>query len=236
MRAFILFSCMTLALACSSKNETSPDEADSLDVDSVMIEAEPKTDTTLATADESESISTAIAELIDAQALQQNGYTLQLSASGYEYMTEATWSFDSLFNLTACSQRWASEGLEGQSSYFFRVEKLYAYCENDGYDSRNEIKLFHKQLGGISYTESDGVTVDSTLRALDLKTIPQTEADLKKQLQDIVNTLRDNEDKISGDDDALALHLENEVNYGEETMTETSEISLSKKLLTKLLE
>jgi hypothetical protein len=237
MRLLLVCVVLTALLSCNSRNETTEDLSDTLDVDTIIVIPDVDVDTMAASRSDLEPLQLALEELTQSQ-VDNSGttYRLELSASGYEYQTDATWFFDSLYNLVGCTQRWASEGMEGNSNHFFKLEKLFAFVKNDAYDTRTDVTLFHREMGGFSYTQNDGLATDSTMRAIDPNVLSQEEADIRKQLKDVVNSLRENEEQIADSEEGLLLELKNEVKYGEETFSETSQISLDKKLLDKLLE
>jgi hypothetical protein len=237
MRVLLLCLFVAVLASCQSRTDTTDDLSDTLDVDTTILIPDVDIDTTLAARTELEPLQHALEELIHSREENSGSmYRLQLTASGYEYQTNATWYFDSLFLLSGRSQSWASEGSEGKSEHFFKLDKLYAFRDDTESGSSTSVELFHRDLGGLKYEEGDGVSQDSTMTAVEPEVRSREEADLKGQLKEIIKSLRENQDDIVQEDDGVVLQLKNEARYGEETVTETSEITLDKKLLQRLLE
>jgi hypothetical protein len=231
MKINFLIAAVCLLLACSPRKETSTD-SDSTVVDTTAFVDEA--DSVYVTPDEAPDIRTAVDKMIQDQRDRSSSYyTLQLTASGYEYQTQSVWSFDSLLNLVHCFQDWSSDGTEGRSHHFFRQEKLYAVQEENGNPEEKDINVYHQELGGISYSESENAA-DSIVKPLDKKFFTDAEKDMKAQLAQIVRLLADHKAEISSDQPAT-LHIENDSKDDELPGKETTDISIDRKLLEELL-
>jgi hypothetical protein len=231
MKTVFLILSVCLLLACSPKPEHSPDsDSTALDTTAFVDEA----DSTYVMPDEAPDIRTAVDKMIHDQQERSSSYhTLNLTASGYEYQTQEVWSFDSLLNLVHCFQDWSSEGSDGRSHHFFRQEKLYAMEVENTYSGDKDIDIFHQELGGISYHESENIA-DSVAKPLNKKLFIDAERDMKMQLAQIVKLLADNKEKISSGQPAT-LHIENNSTDDELPGKEMTEITIDRKLLAELL-
>jgi hypothetical protein len=221
-----------ILFGCGVKNETGAEDDTVSHYDTTAFIDED--DSVYATPADAPDIRSAVESLIDAQKSRSSRYfTLRLSASGYEYQTDEVWSFDSLMTLVHCYQDWTAEGREGNSHHFFRQDKLYAVKDESGTDSENEISIYHAELGGIAYTEPTN-NQDTTFQTLDKKYLASSETDLKTRFAQIVTLLRDNQKNFSTDD-PVTLHIENDSADEEMPGKETTEITVDRKLLEKLL-
>jgi hypothetical protein len=232
MRNFVIIIVGILSAACGAKTDPATGSDSTFSDTTTFIDE--KDSTMVATASDAPEIMASLARLMDEHKQNEDSYaTLRLSVSGYEYKTDAVWSFDTLMNLVHCYQDWASEGIEGTSDHFFKLERLYAVREENDYDNRKDVAVYHQELGGASFTESESQT-DSTLKILDRKFLTDNEQSMKTQLQQIVQLLKDNKSVISSDDPAT-LHLENNSTDEEMPGTEVTDITIDRKLLEELL-
>jgi hypothetical protein len=143
------------------------------------------------------------------------------------------WSFDSLMNLVHCYQAYASEGMEGNSHHFFRQDKLYAIRDQTGSGEREDISIYHLELGGITYAETES-SADTVAKTLDKKFFTDSEQDIKTQLARIVQVLKEHQGSID-DGDPASMHIENESADEEMPGKETTDITIDRKLLDVLL-
>jgi hypothetical protein len=220
----VLFVCLA---GCTGNQDSASSEEDSVIRDTSTFIDEP--DSTYVAETDAPEIVASMERLIDGVEQNAGQFTLRLSAKGYEYQTEQVWSFDSLRNLTHCYQQWASEGAEGKSHHFFRQESLYAIAEELEGGETKEMKMYHEELGGISFS-GDGSASDSTAQPLGRKFFNDSEQELRKELAEIVKLLKENQSDITGEEDAQ-LTLETEGDVGKET----TEISVDRRLLEDLL-
>ena len=217
--------------ACGSRSDSST-TTDSASADRAPFSDEG--DSVVVTPADVPEITASVDRLIEEQEGNSDSYyKLRLSVSGYEYKTDGTWSFDSSLNLVHCSQEWASEGIEGRSTHVFRRERLYAVREENDYDARKDVEIFHLELGGDSYTGSESAT-DTVFQPLNRKFLIDNEQTMKTQLQQIIQLLKDNRPVISSDDPA-ELHLENNSDDEEMPGTEITDITVDRALLEELL-
>lgn len=238
MRIFIACLLLTSLFSCGSRTETTDDLSDTLAVDTTIIIPDVDIDTTMAMGTELKPLQLALNELTKSRNEKiETLYQLELNASGYEYQTNATWYFDSLFLLGGRVQKWSSEGAEGESEHFFQLDKLFAFSDHTstGSSDKTYTQIFHRGLGGLKFEEEDTLSPTGIV-AMEPDAVSQEEADLKRQLREIINSLREHEDEINEAGSGVTLVLSKKVAYGKQTFNETSEISLGKILLKKLLE
>lgn len=222
--AGMLASCGSRGSADSAGDSTSRDTPFTDERDSVT-----------ANAGDAPEIRTSLENLIaEHSKKKKNQSTLRLSVSGYEYKTDGTWKFDSLTKLTHCVQEWASEGIEGTSHYFFRRERLYAVYDENRFDGRKEVDVYHEELGGLTYVESRTAS-DSVVKILSRKFLADHEQSMRTQFIQIIKLLKDNQSYISSANPAK-LHLENDSTDEEMPGTETTDITVDRKLLEELVE
>src|SRR5688572_23736210 len=101
MRIFLACLFLTGLFSCGSRTETTDDFSDTLDVDTTIIIPDVDIDTTMATRTELEPLQLALDQLMQSREKNiESMYRFELTASGYEYQTDATWYFDSLFLLS----------------------------------------------------------------------------------------------------------------------------------------
>ena len=237
MKCLPLFLCLLVIAACATKTEIQSETSDTVYTSAIRDTSfitEP--DTVVVDKSDIESLNVALDRLIEQLSQNESTFELHLSASGYEYQTDATWYFDSLFSLVACAQTWAAESREGKSYHFFEQDKLIALREEEDNQVKNDVTLYHRQLGGLSYSDGGDQPTDSSFTAIEPDFVKQTEGDLKTQLKNIVGTLQSKQAEMEETDEGITLHLENKITVGESTNSETSDITLNKKLLQKLLE
>jgi len=230
MRPIIFFSLLVLAtVSCTPKGEMHEDPAIdslSLDVDSTQVSG---ADTSVYAGSQYDELVAAIDSLVEDREANVV-YTLNLSASGYEYQTESTWGFDSLFNLVHCFENWSSEGQEGRTHSFLLADRLYAFRDETDNGSTKQIDLYHEDLGGIRSED------ESRLSPLNLDIRRETRDKLRQQLQDILRVLEDNRDEIKRAGDNATLGVESESQTGDVTAKDRTEITVDRRLLDKLLE
>ena len=171
-------------------------------------------------------------KLLQQQQRRKAYYTIKLNASGYEYRTNQLWTFDSLMNLSYCHQDWSSEGTEGKSDHFFEQEKLYAVQDENGNDQSKDVSMYHKELGGIGFTEP--MPTDTTANPLSRKYFLNSEAEIKQEFSQIIKLLKDNFESISKADPAV-LVVETESENEEMPGKEKTEITIDRKLLEALI-
>lgn len=231
MKYFVLLFAGVL-IACSSGKD-SDSEVDSTGRDTLMFRDE--LDSVAANAGDAPEIRATLERLIADQEQNKRNYRkLRLSVSGYEYKTDGVWSFDSLMSLVHCAQDWASEGMEGTSHYFFRRERLYAVRDENRFDGIKEVDAYHEEMGGVTYVESEAAQ-DSVVKVLSRKFLSENEQSMRTQFQQILKLLKDNQSYLSSSDPAK-LHLENNSTDEEMPGTETTDITVDRKLLEELME
>ena len=220
--------------SCQPKAATHEDPAlDSLwlDLDSTQF---ARADTSVFAGSQYDELATAIDSLIIHRDAKTE-YTLTLEASGHEYTTEGVFRFDSLFNFVRYDQNWASEGREGESHVFLQANKIYALLEETGNGSESRVDLYHQDLGGISYMKNGGGDSLAHVSPLNLRIPRQTRDELRRQLQDVLRLLKQNEKAIKGDKEAT-LDVKSDDQSGDVQAMDRTTITLDRKLLKKLLE
>lgn len=226
---FLVFAAM---LASCGSQDSADSGSDSTSRDTPFTDEK---DSVQANAADAPEIRTSLESLIaEHKKKKKNQTTLRLSVSGYEYKTNGVWKFDSLTKLMHCVQEWASEGIEGTSHYFFRRERLYAVYDENRFDGRKEVDIYHEELGGLTYVETKTAS-DSVVKVLDRKFLADHEQSMRTQFVQILKLLKDNQSYISSGNPAK-LHLENDSTDEEMPGTEVTDITVDRKLLEELVE
>jgi hypothetical protein len=93
---------------------------------------------TASEADTARAIFTRCIEDIGAELRSVSVYKMSASFSGYESSSDATYYFDSLFNLTYAEIAWSMEGTSGSYTYYFSNGNLTAGLEVHYYNAYDE--------------------------------------------------------------------------------------------------
>jgi hypothetical protein len=194
------FAIIFSLVACKEK-ATVTEVTDSISYDSKPVILD---DTTIITESMAEEIQLVLRRLSENQAAGfGKRYTLKLVSVGFQYETNATWSFDSVFNLSYCKEFWTSDSAQGVSEYFFRKERIYAASEESVYDSATAIDLYHTDFGGITFTRDASGIIDSTRKPLEQDYVSHTEKDLKIQLREIQTLLKTHKKELKGKEQVI---------------------------------
>lgn len=231
MGKFYAFLIAIIFFSCSSKKDTGNETADSLQhsADTTL----DVNDTIFVSASSLEELNPVFEKLRNSLNENEKGYyRLRLNSKGYDYHTDVTWHFDTLFNLVHTLENWSSEGVEGTSEYFYNMEKLYALENKTRQEDETDVYIFHREVGGLSYRSNANNLVKGTEASLDRAVVTETEQTSRKQLGDVIRILRSNQDMVRGREPKV-LVIEN--NAGKTKEKEKTEISVDGKLMNKLL-
>jgi hypothetical protein len=226
---FLLFLVTVTLLSSCVQKENSATSSDSVSVDTTTFIDE--SDSTLANPSDAPEIYSALTKLVDEQEkTSAKQHSLLLSASGDDYSTEEVWRFDSLHNLVYCYQDWSSEGIDGKTHHFFRQERLYAIQDEHTEKDKKDVRVYHNELGGVSFTLAGSEIQSSSAKPLKKKFLIESEQDLKDRLSEIARLLKTNQKDILKGNPAR-LKVENESQTPEGRTKETTMITIDRKLL-----
>ncbi len=159
-------------------------------------------------------------------------YSIQLTANGYEYMSDAIWYVDTDFNLRYYEATWQQEGMEGKSKFHLSNDKIACAMEEEttgGGD--NVITYACEGMGGCLLTWAEG-DENSKTQALDENYMTMKQEEIADYYDNTIDLIRKNKATAKGD--VYRITLKNVVDVGEE-FTEVTEITISKKLYDHIL-
>jgi hypothetical protein len=239
---FLIFSFLSaLLIGCSSttSKETttesnSQDSALSANVNAIDEETyEPEEEIVF-----SDSLAEAIQSEIGAleeEIKSGTYYTLYAQYSGYESSAEATYYFDSLFNIIYCDGTWGVEGTSGVFTYFFVGDDLLAGTEtntNQVYEEKVWIHKKFKPTYGFSTTDEEGS--ENEITYLTDENYKSINSKARSDYEKLLNTIQEYSDSVSLSDDEASILVETVVNYGED-YTERETYTISRALFDTLI-
>lgn len=157
-------------------------------------------------------------------------YELNGSYNGYENSSDARYYFDSLMQLTHCTVNWAAEGSEGNYSYYFKGDQLYALREENMYDNYEETVLLHaafSPLYGLMVT--NGASDDFSISYLREDDYLMKQSDAVNEYRSLLGRILQLQDSVEEDEGAVTIRVEENLEGGNEFKS-TEEFIIDKKL------
>ena len=235
MKRLLLISICLAMFTCTQKatEQTATSDSTKITQDTAIVEVEYASDPLKVIADESEYDSTD-AEYMECLAEKASGleassvYHLTASFNGYESSQDATYFFDSLYNLTYCNVSWSMEVSSGNYSYYFENDKLIAGKEDNFYNAFDETTIFCDGLtpfAGLTSATGEDEADPEHLTESDLIT---KNNDALNEYQRLLSRISEYATEAQTEDGLTKIHIENIVNYGDDyTETENFEMNTS---------
>jgi hypothetical protein len=234
MRFKLLTVIPAIVMACStSRSDQSVAVTDTIKSDiptmpQSVVHTDESTPVEL-TAPTDDSLNTILTQKVDAIADQfkdemSTCLTLSINLSGYEYRSDITWYFDTLFNLRAYYEEWSMEGNSGIRHAYFEAGEIMA-IKDEGYEGDSHmLTLAYVNFPGIIQTDGE----EPSTRPLQADYLQTRNEELLRQLRQTLQQIQSENPEINND--LVSIHLENNVDIGEMNVTETTDCTLEKKL------
>lgn len=231
---FLSILLVVAMVACSTKASKDPvdttavvqGDTTTIPQEAVQFISEPDPVSDLSSDDTTQSSFLECLEAMATELETQSVYKLSVSFSGYENSSDATYYFDSLYNLLYSETSWSMEGTSGTYVSYFQNDLLAASREINSYNTYDEEVILcpHDGLYGDRTVSGDG---DAAFQnpTIDNDYFKSKQAEVINEFNRIKDRVSEYANEATKESEVTKIRIENSINYGQDYLeTETFEI------------